>query len=49
MAGQKHCSGKPDGAAGGANVSPRWPVDAILRRLEAAAPPRRLAQIKTKK
>lgn len=45
--GQKHWSGKPDGAAGGADVSKRWSVNVCLRRLEASAPkPRRLAQIK---
>ena len=44
---QKHWNGKPDGAAGGANVFQHWSVDAILRRLEASPPkPRRLAQIK---
>ena len=42
---QKHWSGKPDGAAGGGNVSRRWSVNVCLRRLEASPPkPRRLAQ-----
>ena len=45
--GQNHCSGQPDGAAGGDNVSPRWAVSVCLQRLEASPPkPRRLAQIK---
>ena len=45
--GKKHWSGKPDGAAGGANVFQRWSVDAILRRLDTSpSVPRRLAQNK---
>ena len=44
---KKHCNGKPDGAAGEADVSLCWSIDAFLRHLEAPPlEPRRLAQIK---